>query len=87
MNEFLYHILKDSGLTSRLDEEIGIEFTDLHKSSIRSTLVKSLVSYGSGEFEDQTAEELRSSDCRSQRSEALIRAKNEFKLSCEAERQ
>ena len=86
MNEFLYRQLKDSGLTSRLEEEIGIEFTELHKSSTRTPLVMSLVSYGSGEFEEQaTEEEQESSDSKSQRSQALIRVKKEFYESVDVE--
>ena len=62
MNEFLYQQLKGSGLTSRIGEEIGIEFTELHKSSSRTSLVKSLTSYGSAEFNDHASEEEKSSD-------------------------
>ena len=46
----------------------------------------SLVSYGSGEFEEQaTEEEQESSDSKSQRSQALIRVKKEFYESVDVE--
>ena len=57
MNEFLYLQLKNSGLTSRIGEEIGIEFTELHNSRSNSSLVKSLISYGSVEFHEDPSEE------------------------------
>ena len=87
MNEFLYQQLKDSGLTSRVSEEIGIEFTELYKSSNRSSLVNSLISYGSAEFDDHANEEEKSSDQNSERSEALLRVKEEFYISCDTETQ
>ena len=73
INEFLYRQLKNSGITSRLGEEIGIEFTELYKSTSNASLVKSLITYGSGEFNDPTSGDEQSPDKGSGRSEALIR--------------
>ena len=85
MNEFLYQQLQNSGLTSRLGEEIGIEFTELHKSSSNTSLVKSLISYGSAEFDNDASDEHKSTDLNSVRSEALIKVKQEFYISCDTD--
>ena len=35
MNEYMYYILKEEGITARIDEDIGIDFIDFDHTNIK----------------------------------------------------